>query len=376
MYELVRRDVPFEQKARDVLDLGIRYLEVENGHLTRIDRITNHWEVMVSTDSVGEQFPPGLELDLGTTYCRRTVQSDGQISLSDAPNQGWADDPAFETHGLRCYQGTTLVLRDETYGTVCFVDEDARTEFSTDETMFTELLTRLLERELERVRHETEVTRQINLAGVLNRVLRHNLRNELSIVRGYTQRMADKLPEDTAGDVTIRHVDTLLRLSRKAREVNQVTTTDSDREMREINALVERVVETTAREYPSASATVDYDDTVTAPVLPSFEKAIRELTENAMKHSHDATISVTVECVPNAVEVRIADDGPGLPQSEVEVLESGVETPLNHGSGLGLWLTQWIVTSHEGEVEVWSPDEGTTITLSIPRKRPADLRER
>lgn len=126
LYEVMRSDRSFEQKARAALELGRRYLDADNGHLTRIDEETDHWEAVVSTDSADGDFPPGLELDLGTTYCRRTIEADDQIALHDAPNQEWADDPAFETHGLHCYHGTTLVLDGEPYGTLCFVSETAR----------------------------------------------------------------------------------------------------------------------------------------------------------------------------------------------------------------------------------------------------------
>ena len=36
-----------------------------------------------------------------------------------------ADDPAFEEHGLHCYHGTTLIIEEEQYGTICFVGVDA-----------------------------------------------------------------------------------------------------------------------------------------------------------------------------------------------------------------------------------------------------------
>lgn len=96
---------------------------------------------------------------------------------------------------MHCYHGTPLVIDGELYGTVCFVADNPREPFSDDETMFTELIALLLERELEREWHEAELTKQTNLAIVLNRVLRHNLRNNMSVIRGFTQLIADDLDE-------------------------------------------------------------------------------------------------------------------------------------------------------------------------------------
>lgn len=65
--------------------------------------------------------------------------------------------------------------------------------------------------------------------------------------------------------------------------------------------------------------------------------------------------------------VVIVDNGPGLPDSEREVLEAGEETPLTHGSGIGLWLVYWTVTYAGGEVTIEdrSP-RGTRVTVTLP----------
>lgn len=374
LYDLVRSEKPFDEKARDALRLGKQYLDVDNGHLTRIDRETGHWEVMVSTDPEGGRFAPGLELDLERTYCRRTIDADAQLALHNAPNQGWEADPAYDAHGLDCYHGTTLLLDGDTYGTICFVATDSREAFEAGETMFTELITRLLERELEREQHEAELERQANLATVLNRVLRHNLRNELTVIRGKTQFMAEQLDDDGSSDVVLDHVDSLVSLSRKAGTLERVIESEFVPEPADIPRIARRVADSVANDHPSASISVTYDEAVTATVQPSFERALEELVENAAKHAGEApTVTVAVELVPNAVEVSIADDGPGLSDHEIAVLERGSETPMVHGSGLGLWLAYWIVTSHDGQIEADRTEEGTMMTVTIPRKPPTNL---
>lgn len=376
LYEIIRGDAPFEDKARDALELGRRYLGMDNGHLTRIDQETDHWEAIVSTDSPDGRFPPGLELGLETTYCRRTIGVDSQITLHDAPNQGWADDPAFETHGLHCYHGTTLILEDEPYGTVCFVAAEPREPFTDGETLFVELIARLLERELEREHHEAQLLRQTNLATVLNRILRHNLRNDMSIIRGFTQLLAEKSEEHPYEQTVLEKIDKLIELCRKARELDRIVAAGSERELTDIPGLVENIVETVTQQYPNASVTVEYDEDITTAVFPNFERALEELIENAVKHSGEApTVTVSIEAVPNAVEIWIADNGPGLASHEADVLETGTETPLTHGTGLGLWLSHWIVTGHDGSLDATVTDDGTTMTISIPRKPLSNARQ-
>lgn len=369
LYEIVRKDVPFDQQAREALELGRRYLGLENGHLTRIDQVTDHWEIVASTDPDHGQFPPGLELGLGTTYCRRVVEDKTQVALHDAPAQGWGDDPAFDAHGLHCYLGTPLIVDKEPYGTVCFVSENPHTEFSDGETMFAELIAQLLERELEGEIHETRLARQTNLATVLGRVLRHNLRNDLSVIRGYVQLMTDELSNDMDGKQVLEDIDRLIELAEKAHHLHRIVAADFTQESVDITMLIEEVVETVSEKYPAASITAESEESVYAEVMASFERALYELIENAAKHSGGSpTVSVTVEAVPGSVELQIRDDGPGIPKQELAVLESGSETPLTHGSGLGLWLVHWTVTSHGGTIEGTVTAEGTTMTVRIPRK--------
>jgi PAS domain S-box-containing protein len=361
-------DGGFDEKAARALELGKAYLGVENGHLTRIDRETDYWRAEISTDTAEGKYPPGQELDLETTYCRRTIEADGPIALHDAVEQDWEDDVAFEVQGLRCYHGTTLEVNGELYGTLCFVATDPRESFEDDETMFVELITRLLERELEREQYETKLTRQTNLTNVLNRVLRHNVRNEMTVIRARAQLMSQELSDQHHGEIALRKIDRLIELCHSARDLEKIVTEQFERQQRDVGALVDQVVEEARETYPAASFTVDSVERATAAVLPSFERALRELCHNAAQHSGKAPeVTVCVDVVPNRIEVTVTDNGPGLPKRERQVVETGEETPLVHGTGLGLWIVHWVVTTHGGTIETQTTDSGTTLTVSIPR---------
>lgn len=61
LYDIIQRDVSFEEKAGMALELGKQYLGVEHAHLTRIDKATDHWKAFVSTDPPNGRFPAGLK---------------------------------------------------------------------------------------------------------------------------------------------------------------------------------------------------------------------------------------------------------------------------------------------------------------------------
>lgn len=369
LYEIMNQDGSFEEKAQEGLELGVAYLGVENGHIAKIDQHTEYWEAVSSTDPDDGQFPVGLVCDLWKTYCRRTIQQDTSTAVHDAPSQGWSDDPAFEAHELYCYHGTTIKVDDEIYGTVCFVSESPREPFTDGETMFAELIARLLERELERKGHDAELTRQSNLSTVLNRVLRHNLRNSMAVIRGRTEEFATEYPEAPHTQTIIDHTDRLIELGEKARSLQSVMVSNNPRQEVDLQSILDRVVNTVERTYPTASITTDCQEEITVVVRPSLQTALYELIENAAKHTGDSpTVTVSVERVPNGVQIDIIDDGPGLDESELNVLTEGVETALSHGSGLGLWLTYWIVTSHDGTIEATTSPDGTQMTIRLPRQ--------
>ena len=367
LYEIMRGDGSFDSKATAALELGTGYLGVEHGHVAQIDPETDYWEAIHSTDTADGLYPVGLVGDLERTYCRRTITENTSLAIHDVTEQGWANDPAFETHGLECYHGTTIKLREDTYGTVCFVSKDRREPFTDDETMFAELIARTLEQQLERRAHSVEQARQTNLINVLNRVLRHNLRNSMAVIRGRAAHISQQCPEASGSQTILDHCDRLIELSHKARTLESVIIEEFDQERESLQSLLTKVCDSVTDEYPSASITVSCDGDYTVSVRPSFETALYELIENAAKHTGSSPdVSVSVAQVPNTIRIQITDNGPGLANTEQEVLTEGVERPLAHGSGLGIWMAYWIVTSHNGTIEAEVTDAGTTLTVEVP----------
>jgi len=159
LYEIMSaEDLSLADKQTKALALGREYLNVQNGHIERVDEDDGTHEVVASFGGPPSLFCQGEILNRETTYCRRTIEADSPIALANAPQEGWAEDPAYQEHGLACYLGAPIFVRGEAYGTVCFVDENPRTHsFEPGEKMFVELIARLLGRELDANRYKTEL---------------------------------------------------------------------------------------------------------------------------------------------------------------------------------------------------------------------------
>lgn len=114
-----------DETLRTLLQFGADWLGVEHGHLTRIDPAQGtHTIDAVSGPS--DLVSVGDTRDLSTTYCRQVIAQNATVALGNAPDDGWDDDPAFEAFGLSTYLGAKVVVDGALYGTVCFVDREAR----------------------------------------------------------------------------------------------------------------------------------------------------------------------------------------------------------------------------------------------------------
>jgi signal transduction histidine kinase len=92
--------------------------------------------------------------------------------------------------------------------------------------------------------------------------------------------------------------------------------------------------------------------------------------ENSVDHGDvecEGSLSVRIvgRVDGDVVELVVADDGPGIPEVELCALQSGEESALDHGSGLGLWIVAWGVERLHGTVDV-AVDDGTIVTLELP----------
>ena len=71
---------------------------------------------------------------------------------------------------------------------------------------------------------------------------------------------------------------------------------------------------------------------------------------------------------PGMIEIWVQDDGPGIPDSEVDSIFEPFYTNKRGGYGLGLAVAYKIVDSHEGEIVYMPPDDGkSTFRVILPR---------
>lgn len=109
--------------VRSLLQVGRDALNVQNGHLSRINPGLGRHTVMALVGPCSA-LHEGQTHDLSTTYCRSVIAANDLISLHHASRDGWAEDPAYQRFGFDCYVGAKIVVNQQLYGTVCFADPE------------------------------------------------------------------------------------------------------------------------------------------------------------------------------------------------------------------------------------------------------------
>lgn len=191
---------------------------------------------------------------------------------------------------------------------------------------------------------------------VLNRVFRHDLRNAANVIHGHAGLLVKDVDTDTTQDsaTTIRdQAADLVEMSQQVQDIERLLHDDTDeRTIVDLSELIATQLVRIERDYPAVQVDGPTCETCYVSAHPLVESVLRNVIENAVEHNDQATPRVEVSLSQNgdnSVEVKIADNGPGIPEDEVAVLERGYETPLEHTSGLGLWLVNWIVRESGGD---------------------------
>jgi PAS domain S-box-containing protein len=215
----------------------------------------------------------------------------------------------------------------------------------------------------------TERERQLQ---VIDRVLRHNLHNDMSVIMGHAEEVSRLGDDSVGGHATkiIERSEQLLATARKERAVVEILLEKPSPATVDLGSVVRSTVDSAREKHDDVRVRTSVPDDTTVFAIADVETALAELIDNAIRHTDRETpeIEVTAERRDGAVELRVADDGPGIPEQERKVLtrERDIE-PLYHGSGLGLWLVHWIVDHSGGTLRFErSEPRGSVVVLELP----------
>lgn len=268
------------------------------------------------------------------------------------------------------------------------------------------------------IQNITDQKRRRQQLSVLNRTLRHNLRNDLNVVQGYAARLQNEIDQldilasqayqelhtlasqlqkasqqstDNIRDLTYlihtlegfskqqakQYTETiqetseeLVALGQKANDFSEWIDRDPPRKPIPISNIIHDETEALEDEYQNVSITTVCNDDITVEAdAEGLALIVEEGIQNAIKHNNVAQPSVTVTTTRNdeRAQLAIIDNGPGIPADELAILDQAEESPLSHSSGIGLWMLTWIVRHYGGDIDVrQNVPNGTILRLLLP----------
>lgn len=333
-------------------------------YLSHIDDQVHEFLVVedrTDTDTV----PEGRTDPLSETYCRHTVSGDLETTVLEVGENLSREDPAYRNFGFETYAGTPVRVDGNVYGTLCLVSPDSLGDRLTDSVLsFLEVVATWLGRKIERRERERQT-------AVLQRVVRHNLRNSLTVIQGHADSLPDEPASATQKEAIRSEVRSLRTLSHEAKQLESLFQGQTTLETVDIARSVRDAVRDARSARSDATIEVMGPNTLEARAIPAFRYAVEELIENAVVHAEQAqpTVTVRIEERDAQVTVSVADTGPGIPSQEARTLQGTTEIgQLTHGSGLGLWLVRRIVQQSNGRLAIEENDpRGSVVRITLSK---------
>lgn len=214
----------------------------------------------------------------------------------------------------------------------------------------------------ERKAREQELQTTNKQLEVLNRILRHDIQNDVQVIEAWARKLQSELPETYQDEVQriVRTNESIKELTQNGRELIQsFTQEETETEPVRLDNVIEGELNSARSRYSDAEFTVDGPLPVTVvSANGTLSSVVRNLLNNAVQHNRDqAVVTIRVEQDGDAVRLLVIDNGPGVPDDQNEEIfgkgERGLESD---GTGIGLYLVNQLVQSYGGDV--WVENSG------------------
>ena len=225
------------------------------------------------------------------------------------------------------------------------------------------------EQERERLRRAIEKDEKLRALGTVVSGVAHELNNPLTVITGYADMLLDDAPTSAAAEIIGEQADRCRGIVRNLSALAGQSVHPSQRIV--VEDLAQRVVRGL-----SPKSTAEGRHVVVEPMdgleltadLIGVEQTLANLVVNGLQASPPGgTVTVSARAVLSGIEIRVADEGPGVPDELRERLFEPFFTTKapGKGTGLGLSIAHAIVNGHGGRISVEDNASGTGATFCV-----------
>ncbi len=212
---------------------------------------------------------------------------------------------------------------------------------------------------------------------LLTRVLRHDIRNDMTAINGHAELLADHVEPEGDPDLEVirRRSQSVIRLLGDTDTLMETLEEEREFEPIDLTAVLEDEVASVADDHPAVTVESEITDGLWVVADGLVHQLFSNLLGNAVAHNDtdDLTIRVRATRDGDVVETVVADDGRGIPHDVRETcFELGEKGRDSDGDGLGLYLVSRLADVYGGSVTVdGSRDGGARFVVTLPAADPA-----
>ena len=215
--------------------------------------------------------------------------------------------------------------------------------------------------------------------GRMAHVIAHEINNPLQALTSLIYLSATTAVKTEVRDYLSQAIEELNRISRITKQVLSFHRDTNCWVPLDLSEILESAIALYGPQIEAKNLNVEYQRTRT-PKVKGFPGELRQVFANLLGNAVDASpehATIRLRLQPlvrhgvQGVRLTVRDSGHGIPKDvQRHVFEPFFTTKELKGSGLGLWLSQTIVTKHHGSLRLWSstrPERsGTCVMLFLP----------
>jgi len=218
---------------------------------------------------------------------------------------------------------------------------------------------------------------KLALTGQLAASLAHEINNPLQSVVGFLSLIEESPASDSEMRrhvrIAIAEIKRAASLVRQLRNINHPTQGE-EKQGSDVNALIEQMLSLSRKKCGDQGVEIVWEPAGEVSPILAISNRLQQVFLNLVLNALDAMpeggtlhISTARTESPAGVEIRFADTGEGIPGDQIPNLFKPFYTTKDTGLGLGLYISDEIIQTHNGHIAVESEvGEGTTFTVWLP----------
>jgi PAS domain S-box-containing protein len=236
------------------------------------------------------------------------------------------------------------------------------------------------ESEIKKLEEYLKQSERLSSIGQLTAGMAHEIKNPLNIIQAAAEAIQLEVNESSKElsfvyEMTEDIVETTDRLNSLLTDLLKLTKGEEDEQKKRVNlySVIDELLSLLKNKLNDQSIVVTSEYVDREAYVYANESKLTQVFLNIMINSmhameHGGSLFIRLKDIKTSWEIEIEDTGKGIPESELKWIFNPFYTTKKEGTGLGLSIAYEIITQHHGNIAAYSSDNGTTLTIQLPKQ--------